>query len=64
MSKEPGTTRVRRILALSGREYGFEFPGRIDGVANPGIHALPADRIMNVSRLAEEKRASCRQSVL
>jgi hypothetical protein len=50
--------RVEEPLRCAAREYGFEFPGQIDGVANPGVHALPADRTMNVSRIAEQKRAS------
>src|SRR6266404_1645603 len=49
---------VEQRIGCAAREYGFEFPGQIDGVADPGIHALPADRTMNVCRIADHKRAS------
>jgi hypothetical protein len=50
--------RVEERFGRAAREYGFEFPGQIDAAINPGIHALPADRTVNVSRIAEQKLAS------
>ena len=49
---------IEQRIGCAAREYSFKFPGQIDGIANPGVHALPADRTMNVSRIAEQKRAS------
>src|SRR5215470_8586660 len=48
---------VEQCIRCAARKYGFEFPGEIDGVADPCIHALPAGRAMNVCRIAEQKRA-------
>ena len=52
LDRQAKTYRMRRP------EYGFEVPGKIDSVADPGVHPLPADRIMNVCRIAEQKRPS------
>jgi len=32
-----------------------EFPGKIDGIANSGIHALTAGGTVDVSRIADRK---------
>src|SRR5262249_25465084 len=48
---------VEQCVGCAASEHGFEFPRQIDGVADPGIHALPAGGTMNVCRIAEQKRA-------
>src|SRR5689334_17502860 len=36
-------------------ENGVQFPGQVDGVLYPGVHALPAHRRMHMSGVACEK---------
>jgi hypothetical protein len=42
--------------ASDAPEYGFEFPGKIDRLADPGFIPFPPAG-MNVCRFAEQKRA-------
>ena len=39
-------------------ERRLQFPGEIDGVANSGVHALPAGRTVDVGGVAEQKCAA------
>src|SRR6185437_1013231 len=39
-------------------EHGGELPGEIDGVADAGVHALAADRRVNVRGVAEQENAA------
>src|SRR5712691_11779485 len=48
---------IEQCIRCAAPEYGFDFPGKIDGVTDSGIHALPTGRAMNVCRIAEQKRA-------
>ena len=42
-------------------EHGGELPGEIHGIADAGVHALAADRAVNVGGIAQQKRAARRK---
>src|SRR4029453_7514789 len=50
---------ISRAL-LQGRS---KFPGKIHGVADAGVHTLPADRTVDMCGVTEQERASAAEPV-
>jgi hypothetical protein len=52
-----GLVAVQQAVWRAAGQHGRQFPGQIDGVADAGVHALSADRAMDMRGVAEQERA-------
>src|ERR1700730_7895557 len=50
-----GLIRVEQVVARAAGDNRCKLPGKINGVADPGIHALSAGRAVDVRRVAEQE---------
>ena len=53
----------RIVVSVDATRCG-ELPGEIHCISDPGVHALPADRTMDVCRIAQEERPSAPEGVI
>jgi hypothetical protein len=53
-----GLVAVEQGVRRAGRDHRGQFPGKIDGIADPGVHALATNRTMDMRRIAQQKGAA------
>jgi len=47
---------IEQLVGRAAGHHGGKLPGEVDGIANPGIHALSAGRAVNMRGVAKQQR--------